>query len=151
MFGVFLVVAALIGVVAVGIIAEGRIVTALVMIAVYLLGVAMFYAWTIEVTSETIRGWFGIGLVRKTIPLSEVQAVRTIENPWYYFWGIKSVPGGWWWAIAPGPGVEITLKNGRIVQLGTDQPEQLCQAIEAANNAQKKAFNKSLSTGQSSS
>jgi hypothetical protein len=134
MFGVLLAVGALIAAVAVAIMAEGRLVAALVMIAVYLLGAAMFYAATIEVTGQAIKFWFGIGIVRTTIPLSEVQDAKEIENPWYYFWGVKSIPGGWWWAIAPGPGVELTLKNGRLVQLGSNQPQQLCQAIEAARS-----------------
>ena len=134
MFGVFLVVAVLIATIAVADIREGRLTAALVMIGVTLFGMAMFYAATIEITSEAIKFWFGIGIVRTTIPLSEVQSVKVIQNPWYYFWGVKSIPGGWWWAIAPGAGVEITLKNGRLVQLGSDQPQQLCQAIEAARS-----------------
>jgi hypothetical protein len=124
-------VAILIVVVAVAIIAQGRLAAAVIMIAVYLLGAAMFYNSTIEVSAELVRFWFGIGLVRKTIPLSQVLSAETVVDPWYYVWGIKSIPGGWLYAIAPGPMVEIKLKDGKIIHLGSDQAEKLKEAIDA--------------------
>jgi hypothetical protein len=132
MFLVFLITGILIAVVARKIIAEDRILSAIFMLGLYLLGVAMFYALTVEISEEKLKFWFGIGLVRKTIALSEIQTTKEVKNPWYYFWGIKSIPGGWFYAIAPGTAVEIELRDGRIIQLGTNQPEKLNQAIEAA-------------------
>jgi hypothetical protein len=37
--------------------------------------------------------------------------------------------------------VEIELKNGRVVQLGTDQPEKLKQAIDTARQRVSKSSN----------
>ena len=138
MFVVFLVTGILIAVVASAIIAEGRILSAILMICVYLIGLAMFYSFTVEISEEKLKFWFGIGVVRKTYALSEVQSTKEIKNPWYYFWGVKSIPGGWYYAIAPGPAVEIELKNGKIIQLGTNQPEMLKQAIDAAKQRASK-------------
>ena len=132
MFVVFLVTGILIAVVASAIIAEGRILSAILMICVYLIGLAMFYSFTVEISAEKLKFWFGIGIVRKTYALSEVQSTKEIKNPWYYFWGVKSIPGGWFYAIAPGTAVEIELRDGRIIQLGTNQPKKLNQAIEIA-------------------
>lgn len=131
-FIVFLFTGILIAVVARQIIAEGRLLSAIFMLGLYLLGLLMFYSLTVEIAEAQLKFWFGIGLVRKTIALSEIQSTREIKNPWYYFWGIKSIPGGWFYAIAPGAAVEIALGDGRIVQLGTDQPEDLIRAIETA-------------------
>lgn len=131
-FIVFLFTGILIAVVARQIIAEGRLLSAIFMLGLYLLGLLMFYSLTVEIAEAQLKFWFGIGLVRKTIALSEIQSTREIKNPWYYFWGAKSIPGGWFYAIAPGAAVEITLGDGRIVQLGTDQPEDLIRAIETA-------------------
>lgn len=132
MFVVFLLVGLLIAAVAAAIIAEGRVLSAIVMIGVYLLGLSMFYSLTVEVSAEELKFWFGIGLLRKTYALSEVQSTKEVKNPWYYFWGAKLIPGGWFYAIAPGTAVEIALENGRIVQLGTDQPQALMLAIDGA-------------------
>lgn len=132
MFIVFLMAGVLIAVVAVAIIAEGRTLAAVIMILGYLLGLGMFYSSTIEISEEKLKFWFGIGIVRKTFVLSEIQSSKEVDIPWYYFWGVKSIPGGWLWSIAPGTGVEIVLKNGSLVLLGTNQPEKLKQAVDAA-------------------
>jgi hypothetical protein len=132
MFTVFLFTGILIGVVAWAIISEGRIAAAVIMICIYLFGVSLFYSFTVQVASGKIKFWFGIGLFRKAYPLSEIKSTRQIKNPWYYFWGVKSIPGGWLYAIAPGAALEIVLKNGLIVHVGTDQPKMLRQAVNAA-------------------
>ncbi|MBN1428751.1 MAG: hypothetical protein JXB07_10220 [Anaerolineae bacterium] len=130
MFIVFLITGILIAVVALKILAEDRVPSAILMLGVYLLGLLMFYSLTVEISEEKLKFWFGIGIIQKTIALSEIQSTKEVENPWYYFWGIKVIPGGWFYAIAPGIAVEIELRDGRIIQLGTNQPKQLNQAIE---------------------
>ena len=132
MFLVFLITGILIAAVALRILAEDRVLSAILMLGVYLFGLLMFYSFTIEIAEEKLRFWFGIGLIQKTIALDEIQSTKEVKNPWYYFWGIKSIPGGWLYAIAPGTAVEIKLRDGRINQLGTNQPERLNQAIETA-------------------
>lgn len=132
MFIVFLITGVLIAVVAWAIIAEGRVLAAIAMICVYLLGLGMFYSFTVEISDGRLKFWFGIGIIRKTYALSELQSTKEVDNPWYYFWGVKSIPGGWLYAIAPGTAVEIVLNNGRIVNLGTNQPKKLKQAIDMA-------------------
>jgi hypothetical protein len=132
MFVVFIIVAILIGTVAVAIIAEGRLAAAVIMICIYLFGVSLFYSFTVQVAAGKIKFWFGIGLFRKTYSLSEIKSTRQVKDPWYYFWGVKSIPGGWLYAIAPGDALEIVLKNGLIVHVGTDQPKMLRQAVNDA-------------------
>lgn len=129
---VFLITGILIAIVALQVIAEGRLLSAIFMLGLYLLGLLMFTSLTVEIAEEQLRFWFGIGMVRKTIALSEIQSTRAIKNPWYYFWGVKSIPGGWFYAVAPGAAIEMTLRDGRILQLGTDQPDNLSRAIETA-------------------
>jgi hypothetical protein len=129
---VFLGTGVLIVAVALAILAENRSGAAVVMICFYLLGLALFYSLTIELSKEKLRFWFGIGVIQKSYLLSEIQSVREVKNPWYYFWGVKSIPGGWFYAIAPGEAVEIVLKSGKIVQLGTNQAKTLKKAIDLA-------------------
>ena len=132
MFLVFLLTGILITVVASRILAEDRVPSAILMVGAYLFGLLMFYSLTVEISEEKFRFWFGIGIIQKTIALSEIQSTKEVKNPWYYFWGVKSIPGGWFYAIAPGTAVEIELRDGKIIQLGTNQPNQLNQAIETA-------------------
>lgn len=135
MFAVFLIVGVLIMLVAQAIIAEGRLTAAFILIILTIFFIALFYASTIELSARYIKFWFGIGLIRKTIPLSDIQSTRQVVNPWYYFWGIKSIPGGWFYAIAPGPALEIILKNKKVIHIGTDQPAELRKAIDSARQS----------------
>ena len=132
MYIVFLVTGILIAVVAVVIIDEGQMLSAIIMICLYLLGLGMFYSSTIEISEGKLKFWFGIGLVSKTFALNDIQSYKEVKFPWYYLWGVKSIPGGWLWAIAPGTAVEINLNNGKKFLLGTNQPKELKQAIDAA-------------------
>jgi hypothetical protein len=129
---VFLITGILLALVAQRILAEGRVPSAITILGAYLVGLLLFYSFTIEVAENGVRFWFGAGVLRRTIALGEIQSTQEVTNPWYYFWGIKSIPGGWLYAIAPGRAVEIVLADGRIVRLGTDQPRRLNQAIKAA-------------------
>ena len=144
MFLVFLITGMLITVVSVRLFAENRVSSVILMIVVYLIGIAMFYALTVELSAEKLKLWFGIGVVQKTIALREIQSTKVIKNPWYYFWGIKLIPGGWFYAIAPGTAVEIELRDGKIIQLGTNQPQQLKQAIDTAR--QQESQNRSFTS-----
>lgn len=132
MFVVFIITGILIGVVADAILAEGRVTAAIIMIFIYLLGISLFYSFTVQVTESKIKFWFGIGLFRKTYAISEIKSTREVKNPWYYFWGVKSIPGGWLYAIAPGDALEIILKNGLIIHVGTNQPNTLRKVVNAA-------------------
>ena len=132
MFAVFFVPGILLALVARAALAEGRWFSTLVMIGLYLFGLVSFYALTVEISAGQLSFWFGIGVIRKSYPLSEIQSVVEVRYPWYYFWGIKSIPGGWFYALAPGDAVEITLRSGKVLSLGTKQPESLRQALERA-------------------
>ncbi len=135
MFAVLLGSGILIAAVALKMIAEGRWRYAIFDTVIYLLGVALFYSSTIEISDGKLKFWFGIGIIRKTVLLNEIEAVHEVVNPWYYFWGIKSIPGGWLYAVAPGTAVEIMLRKGKIICFGTNQSKRLKQAIDAAKPA----------------
>jgi hypothetical protein len=114
---------------------EGRALAAIVTISLFLLILALFYALTVQISNGNLKFWFGIGLVSKTYSLNEIQSTKEVKDPWYYFWGVKSIPGGWLYAIAPGDALEIVFKNGKIVHLGTNQSKKLKQALDAAMTA----------------
>ncbi|MCG3156413.1 MAG: hypothetical protein DKINENOH_03037 [bacterium] len=94
---------------------------------------AMFSSLTVEVEKSTLTCWFGVGFVRKTILLSEVDQVRAVVNPWFVGWGIRWIPGSYWvWNVSGFRAVELVMQNGTRFRIGTDQPEALVQAITLA-------------------
>jgi len=92
----------------------------------------VFSALTVEVDVEAIRLRFGIGLVRKRIPLAEVRSWREVRNPWYTGWGIRLGPGYVLWNVSGRDAVELALASGRCFRVGTDEPAALAAALVRA-------------------
>jgi hypothetical protein len=92
----------------------------------------VFSALTVEVDAEAIRLRFGIGLVRKRIPLAEVTGWREVRNPWYTGWGIRLGPGYVLWNVSGRDAVELALASGRCFRVGTDEPSELAAALVRA-------------------
>jgi len=69
----------------------------------------------------------------KSFSIEGIQSVEIVKNPWYYFWGIKSMPGGWLYSIAPGGrAIELIFNDIKKVRLGTNRPEEIKQRIDQA-------------------
>jgi transcriptional regulator with XRE-family HTH domain len=94
----------------------------------------IFSSMTIEVNESEIHWFFGPGAFRKTLPLEEVGSCMKVKNPIWMGFGIHAFGTGWIYNISGLWGVEIELKGGSLVRLGTDEPNYLCQAIIDAKN-----------------
>ena len=101
-----------------------------VVAAIVILMLVLFSSLTTEVSEEDFTFWFGIGVVRKRILLSDIAACRPVRNPWYYGWGIHWTPRGWLYNVAGSLAVEIDLVNGKRLRVGTNEPEALCTALQ---------------------
>ena len=99
--------------------------------ALVLATLAMFYCLTVSIDKRILRFRFGIGIIGKIIKIDECESVTQVRNPWYYGWGIHYVSRGWIFNISGFDGIELKLKNGKIIILGTDEPEELLRAIRA--------------------
>jgi len=94
--------------------------------------VFVFGTLTVEVAEDVIRLHFGVGLVRKRIPLREVRSWREVRNPWYSGWGIRLGPGGVLWNVSGFGAVQLELGDGKHFRIGTDEPAALAAAITRA-------------------
>ena len=98
----------------------------------FIAALVLFYALTVGIQNNIITCRFGIGLIRKSISITEIQSVRAVQNPWYAGWGIRWIPGQYWlWNVSGFKAVELTLKDGKRFRIGTDEPEALVRAIES--------------------
>lgn len=99
--------------------------------AVFLLIYLLFYGMTTTIDHDKIRVHFGVGLIWKTVKLSEIQAVSVVSNPWYYGWGIRLIPNGWLYNINGTAGIELTFKGRtRILRIGSGNATRLADAIK---------------------
>ncbi|MBN1177245.1 MAG: hypothetical protein JXA51_06155 [Dehalococcoidales bacterium] len=104
----------------------------LVLIAVALV---LFSSLTVVIREEELEVRFGPGAVRKRFRLDEIESVKTLKNPWYYGWGIRTTPHGLLFRVSGLHAVHIKLINGKQYQIGTDVPRELEQAIRQAINS----------------
>jgi hypothetical protein len=89
-------------------------------------------ALTVTVTDDNVRVTFGIGVVRRTIPLARIGRAAVVRNRWYYGWGIRFIGHGWLWSVSGLDGVELSFVDGGRFRIGSDEPQRLAAAIEAA-------------------
>ena len=104
----------------------------LVISILLLITIVVFYKLTITIDDEALCASFGIGLIRKKLPVSDIAGCEPIRIPWWYGWGIYLTPEGWLYNVAGWDAVAITLRDGRKFALGTDDPDGLIAAVRAA-------------------
>jgi hypothetical protein len=92
----------------------------------------VFSRLTITIDDERIAWSFGAGWPKFDLPLSEVQSVKAVKNSVFYGYGIRVVPRGMLYNVSGRDAVEITRHDGKVIRLGTDQPDQLLAAIDGA-------------------
>jgi hypothetical protein len=93
---------------------------------------ALFSTLTVVVEDRSLRLWFGLGSLRRDVLLDEVTAVRKVRNSWHAGWGVRAIPGGRVYNVGGRDAVELELDSGRVVRVGTDQPDALLAALKAA-------------------
>ena len=95
----------------------------------------VFHSLAVVVDAKSIHLSFGVGLIRRSIVLSRVESCRVVRTPWYFGWGIRYVFNGWLWNVSGFFSVELTYVGGGHFRIGTDEPEALAAAIDAAIDA----------------
>lgn len=63
------------------------------------------------------------------IEKAEVREYRPLAE--YGGWGFRRVSKGWAYSVAGKHGLELTLKNGKVVMIGTQRPEAMQQWLNA--------------------
>lgn len=102
---------------------------AVLALLIVLLTISTFATLTVIVNQRAIKLRFGVGIIRKEYQLDDVLNCQVVENPWYYLLGIRYTPRGWLYAVSGSSAVELALKNGKYVRIGTDEPEKLLEAL----------------------
>ncbi|MCK6462421.1 MAG: hypothetical protein L6Q29_01200 [Candidatus Pacebacteria bacterium] len=107
-------------------------ITAIMALILFIL--ASFSTLTVAIDGQLLKVRFGWGIFRKKFPLTEIAAVRKVKNHWYYGWGVRLRfwPRMWIFNVSGFDAIELTMKNGKIYRIGTDEPEKLEMAIRQA-------------------
>lgn len=109
-------------------------IAAVIITVVIFMVTLVFSTLSIMVNSQTIRWNFGLGFWKKSIPLKDIIRFKIVKNKWWYGWGIRQYPGGWLYNVSGFEALELHLKNGKNIRLGSNDPKRLKHAIEQAIN-----------------
>ena len=104
----------------------------LIGLIIILIVLGMFSRLTVTVDDQMIKIRFGLGFIRKTFPLKEIKTHRVVKNLWYYGWGIRFTPRGWLFNVSGFSAIELQMKNGKRYRIGTDDPDNLAEALDKA-------------------
>lgn len=87
---------------------------------------------TIELDETQIRWRFGVfGWPRWQIDLADIVDVRPVRTRFIDGWGIRRTREGWLYNASGFDAVRLQLRDGRVVRLGSDEPQRLLAFIEA--------------------
>jgi hypothetical protein len=101
------------------------------LVAVVAVMLALFSTLTVVVDAAKVRLWFGFGWLRREVMLADVTAARRVRNHWYAGWGVRIIPGGRLYNVGGLDAVELELDSGRVVRVGSDEPEKLLATLLA--------------------
>lgn len=90
---------------------------------------ALFPSLTVTVDGERLAWRFGAGLLRGSVDMAQVAEVRPVRNSPLHGWGIRFFPDGRTYNVSGLDAVEVVLRSGRRIRLGTDEPRALTEAI----------------------
>ncbi|HVJ14809.1 MAG TPA: hypothetical protein VM686_05185, partial [Polyangiaceae bacterium] len=99
-----------------------------VLVVVY----ALFYSLRVVVDGEKVHAIFGVGIIRFSYRLEDVESARPVRNRWYHGWGVRLIRGGVLLNVAGLDAVEFVLRSGGVRRIGTDEPEALLRAVNAS-------------------
>ena len=111
--------------------AEERTLAAIMIVATSLFIVAswLFSSLTVEVNDKELRWHFGPGFWKKRIERAQISKVLPLRTKWWYGWGIRATPYGWLYNVSGLDAVAVSQHSGKIVLIGTDEPEKLAAAL----------------------
>lgn len=92
----------------------------------------LFFNLTVKVNKREVVWYFGPKFWCKSLPIGEVIECRVVQNSLLNGFGIRDIGTGWLYNVSGLLAVEMKLKSGSVIRLGTNEPEFLKNAIESA-------------------
>lgn len=89
----------------------------------------LFSSLTIQITDRALRWQFGLGFIRKEVPLAEIERAEATETTFLQGWGSHYTSRGWLYNVSGFQAIVVRLKSGKTFLLGTDEPDQVRAAL----------------------
>lgn len=100
-------------------------------LALLLIMAVLFGTLTVEVDDKAIRWWFGPGVFKKEVALTDIVSVEAVINSWSHGIGVRITHDGWVYGVNGFRAVALTLKDETQIRIGTNQQRKLTDLLEA--------------------
>lgn len=88
--------------------------------------------FVVRVQGDTLHWRFGyLGWPHWQLPLADIRTVEQARCTWVEGWGIRRTKEGMLYNARGSGAVRLTLKDGRRLRLGSDEPDRLAAFIAA--------------------
>ncbi len=103
------------------------------MLAFFIAVELLFFRLTVTVDRQHVQAVFGIGLIRKRVPVGSIVSSHAMRNHPLMGWGVRYCGRRCWlYSVSGLDAVEMQLVDGARVRFGTGDPRGLNAAIQAA-------------------
>ena len=100
-------------------------------ILAFIICLLIFYKLTITVDDTHLTFIMGIGLIRRSYPLSDIESCKPVRNSVLWGIGIRLTSSGWLYNVSGLSAVELSFKNRKTrIRIGTDRPEEVTKAVK---------------------
>ena len=102
----------------------------LILMLVFIIIILLFYKLTIIINEDKIEAIFGIGLLKKSIKLDDIQSIENYKIPWYVGIGIRLTSKGWLWNVSTGNAILIYNKTrSKTFLVGSKEVDKVINTI----------------------
>ncbi|MDI4653189.1 MULTISPECIES: hypothetical protein [Pseudoalteromonas] len=102
----------------------------IIILSINLLVTLLFFSLTIVINEQTLRWYFGFGIISKDVELSQIAETSVYKTKWYQGIGIRMLNDGWLYNASVGQAIKITLTDGKNIYLGCKDADALQQALK---------------------
>jgi hypothetical protein len=99
---------------------------------IFIMALLVFCRLTIIIDNTHLTFIMGIGLIRKSFLLSDIESCTPVRNSVLWGIGIHMTPHGWLYNVSGLSAIEISFKNSKSkIRIGTDRPEEIAEEVNS--------------------
>ena len=119
----------------------------LLLFVILLLCLLCFYKLTITIDNTYISFKFGVGFIKKYYRIANIKSCKPISYSIFSGWGIRFFPNGTLYNVTGSKAIELQFYDkDTVVQIGTNQPEEISQLLHSLIGGNKIPYQLSSSS-----
>jgi hypothetical protein len=91
----------------------------------------MFSSLTIEIVDGVLRWHFTASFIRGSVAFRDIEGATQVRSSPAYGWGVRKTPEGTLYCVSGLDAIRVKTRDGRTINLGTNEPAKLLAAIES--------------------